>query len=362
MGMQQVEYEFPNPDVDETLQEVEIPKQEPETPPLEIEEAVGRETIGKPSKKQEVEKTIKAGDVEIEVENDVPVEDRDREPVETPEDLTDDELKSYEKKSIRKRIQNFSKSYHDERRAKEEAWREREAMERYAKQLVEENQQLKSRTDQSHNALIESAKRQVQSELAFATQQYKKAYDSGETDAIVEAQQALNTAQIRADKVSGLKPKEIEQSKEALQPQENNVQSQELAAQPAAELPRDEVAEAWADKNTWFGNGPEGDPVMSGTAWGIHTMLGNEGVVAGSEEYYSRIDALMREIYPKKFSDEIDESSKAKPSNVVAPATRSTSPNKIRLKQSEIAVAKRLGVSLEEYAKQVAKLVREQNA
>jgi hypothetical protein len=344
MPMQQVEFEFPDPEKEKNLQEVEIPEQEPETPDVEVEGAVGRETIEKPSKQKEKE-TIEAGDVEIEVENDVPPEDRGRKPSEPPEEVTNEELENYSEK-VKKRIQHFSKGYHDERRAKEAAQREREALEQYAKQLVEENQQLKTRTDQSHNALIESAKRQVASELAIAQQKYRQAYESGETDAIVEAQQALNTAQIRADKVN------------------NTVQSQELAP-PQPELQRDEKAAAWADKNTWFGNGPEGDPEMTSFAWGVHTKLVNEGIDPRSDEYYERIDARMRQVFPAQFDDGIDDepevAPKTKPSNVVAPATRSTSPKKVKLSQSQIAIAKRLGVPLEQYAKQVADLARKQN-
>jgi len=362
MPMQQVEFEFPDPDKEKNLQEVEIPEQEPETPDVEVEGAVGRETIEKPSK-QKGKETIEAGDVEIEVENDVPPEDRGRKPSEPPEEVTNEELENYSEK-VKKRIQHFSKGYHDERRAKEAAQREREALEQYARQLVDENQQLKSQTDQSHNALIESAKRQVASELAIAQQKYRQAYESGETDAIVEAQQALNTAQIRADKVNSLKPKKPEVRQTTLQPEQNTVQSQELAP-PQPELQRDEKAAAWADKNTWFGNGPEGDPEMTSFAWGVHTKLVSEGVDPRSDEYYERIDARMRQVFPAQFDDGIDDepevTTKAKPSNVVAPATRSTSPKKVKLSQSQIAIAKRLGVPLEQYAKQVADLARKQN-
>jgi hypothetical protein len=363
MPMQQVEYEFPNPDKEENLQEVEIPATEPETPELEVEGAVGRETIEKPSKKTE-EKVIEAGDVEIEVQNDTPPEDRDRERSEPPEEITNEELQSYSNK-VKKRIQQFSRGYHDERRAKESAEREREALEKYAKQLVEENQQLKTKTDQSHNALIESARKQVESELTVAQQKYRQAYEGGETDAIIEAQQALNTAQIRAEKVNSLKPKQVEQNQTALQPEENTVQSQQLAPPQPEPLQRDEKAAAWADKNTWYGNGPEGDPEMTALAWGVHTRLVNEGVDPRTDEYYERIDARMRQVFPEHFKDdgvgEPEEQPKAKSSNVVAPATRSTSPNKVRLKQSEIAIAKRLGVPLEKYALQVATLAGKQN-
>jgi len=360
MPMQQVEYEFPDPDKEKNLQEVDIPEQEPETPEVEIEGAVGRETIEKPSKQKEKE-TIEAGDVEIEVENDVPPEDRGRKKSPPPEEVTDEELEQYTNEKVKNRIKHFSKGYHDERRAKEAAQREREALEQYAKKLVEENQQLKTKTDQSHNALVESAKRQVASELAMAQQKYRQAYESGQTDAIVEAQQALNTAQIRADKVNSLKPRAVTDTKAdtALQPEQNTVQSQELA--PQQQAPRDEKAESWKDDNPWFGS----DDEMTAFALGLHTKLTKEGVDPRSDEYYEKINSRMRQVFPDQFDDgvdeELEEAPKPKPSNVVAPATRSTSPKKVKLSQSQIAIARKLGVPLDQYAKQVADLARKQN-
>ena len=358
MAIQQVEYEFPDPDKDKNLQEVEIPEKEPETPELEIEEAVGRETIKKGSTKEK--DTIQTGEVEIEVEDDTPPADRGRKSSEAPEKVTDEELDKYSDK-VKKRIQHFSKGYHDERRAKEEAQREYGAMEDYARKLVEENQQLKTRSDQNHNALIESAKKQVQSEVAVAQHQYKQAHEAGETDAIIEAQKLLNNAQIRAAQVSNMQPKAVGQVRGALQPQQNNVQSQESA--PRMQFEHDKKASGWADKNTWFGNGPEGDPEMTSFAFGLHTKLVNEGVNPQSDKYYERIDARMREIFPDQFDDGIDDSGepRKKSSTVVAPATRSIAPKKIRLTESQQTIAKRLGVPLKQYAEQVAELARKQD-
>ena len=362
MPIQQVEFEFPDPDKEENLQEVEVPQEEPKAEEIEVEGVEGRETIEKPAEK---EKVIQAGEVEIEVVDDVPPEDRGRKPSEPPEEVTNEELENYSEK-VKNRIKHFSKGYHDERRAKEAAEREREALEQYAKKLVDENQQLKTKTDQSHNALIESAKKQVASELAVATQAYRKAYEAGETDAIVEAQQALNIAQIRVDKVNNLIPKPVPKEQTALQPKQNTVQSQELApSQVEPALQRDSKATAWADENTWFGNGPEGNPEMTSFAFGVHTKLVNEGVDPRSDEYYEKIDSRMRQVFPDQFDDGIEDepevTPKQKPSNVVAPATRSTAPKKIRLTPSQIAIANKLGVPLEIYAKQAAELARKQN-
>ena len=360
MPRQQVEFEFPDPDKEEEQGveiEVELPEEE-ET--VEVEPAVGRENLTK-QKKTEKE-VIKADDIEIEVEDDTPPEDRGRKPSEPPEAVTDEELENYSEK-VKNRIKHFSKGYHDERRAKEEAMREREAMEQYAKQLVEENQKLKGKTDQSHNALIEAAKKQVASELAVAQQQYRQAYESGEPDAVLTAQQALNIAQIRADKVNNLKPKVVEEvSETSLQSIPNQVQQQESPPQPQAPV-QDKKSQAWRDENPWFGNGPEGDREMTAFALGVHDKLTQEyGVDPRSDEYYEKINARMRQVFPAYFNDGIEdepeETPKTKSSNVVAPATRSTGPKKVRLTQSQVAIAKRLGVPLEQYAKQAAQLSR----
>ena len=347
MPRQNVEFEFPDPDKEETTQEVEIDVVE-EDAPLEVEGAVGREEM-KSAKDKNV---IKAGEVEIEVEDDTPEEDRGRKASPPPEEVTNEELENYSDK-VKNRIKHFSKGYHDERRAKEEALREREALESYAKNLIEENKKLKGSVDQSHNTLIESAKKQVDGELAMAKAKYREAYESGESDAILEAQTMLNTAQIRMERVNGLKPKQIQ----PLQPQETPVQPQVDAPQP--QVQRDEKAKAWRDNNPWFGS----DDEMTAFALGLHNKLTKEGVDPKTDAYYEKINTRMQQVFPDQFDDGIEdepESTQRKSSNVVAPATRSTAPNKIRLTQSQIAIAKKLGVPLETYAKQAAALMRKQ--
>ena len=342
MPREQVEFEFPDPDKEEGT-EVEVTPVEEPTPELEIEEAVGREAIGKPKKKEE--------DAEIEVVSDVPPEDRGRKPSAPPEEVTNEELENYSDK-VKKRIQHFSKGYHDERRAKETAQREREELERYAKKLVDENQKLKGSVSKGHNALIASAKKQTESEVNLAKKQYREAYDSGQADAIVEAQDALTNANIRKDKVSNLKPR----AEVPLQTGRNTVQS----PQPApVQAPRDEKAEAWRDNNSWFG----ADDEMTAFALGLHTKLTKEGTDPRSDDYYGKIDTRMREVFPSQFDDGIDDSGAPKKtsSNVVAPATRSIAPKKIRLTESQQTIAKKLGVPLKQYAEQVAELARNQN-
>ena len=347
MPRQNVEFEFPDPDEDEATQEVEVDVVE-EDAPLEVAGAVGREDM-KSAKDKNI---IQAGEVEIEVEDDTPEADRGRKAAPPPKEVTNEELENYSDK-VKNRIKHFSKGYHDERRAKEEAQREREALETYTKNLMAENKKLKGAVDQSHNTLIESAKKQVNGEIALAQRQYREAYESGEPDAILEAQTALNTAQIRSEKINGLKPKQIQ----PLQPQETPVQTQVEAPQP--QVQRDEKAEAWRDNNPWFGS----DDEMTAFALGLHNKLTKEGIDPKTDTYYEKINTRMQQVFPDQFDDGIEdepEAPKQKSSNVVAPATRSTAPKKIRLTQSQIAIAKKLGVPLETYAKQAAELMRKQ--
>jgi len=342
MPRQQVEFEFPDPDK-EAAAEIEVDIAE-EDAPLEVEGAVGREDMKKPGKD-----TIKAGDLEIEIEDDTPPEDRGRKPSEPPQEVTDEELENYSEK-VKSRIKHFSKGYHDERRAKEAALREREALEAYAKQLVEENQRLTGTVSKNQTVLLEQAKQTVARELEMAKRQYKDAYEAGDSDAIVEAQDAIATARIRADRLANFKPAPLQTEETTVKVPQQPIETQAV---------RDERAVSWADENPWFGS----DDEMTAFALGLDAKLKKSGVDPQSDEYYEKINSRMRQVFPDQFDDGIEDepaSTQRKSSNVVAPATRSTGPKKIRLTQSQIAIAKKLGVPLETYAKQAAELMRKQ--
>jgi hypothetical protein len=283
---------------------------------------------------------------EIEVIDDTPEEDRNRKPMtEPPKEVTDDELSKYDE-SVQKRIKHFTKGYHEERRAKEAAQREKDEAMRFAHALAEENKQLKGSVNQNQIALLEQAKKVVANELEVAKRQYKEAYEAGDSEALVNAQEALTSARMKAEKVQNFRPT-------PLQVEETPVQ---MAPQPQQAAPVDEKLLAWQDQNQWFGSNKR----MTAYALGLHEDLVGEGIPAGSDEYYKRINADMRE----RFSDQFgaDESVDAKPqrtkSNVVAPATRSTAPRKIVLTQTQVQIAKRLGVPLELYARKVAEEMR----
>jgi hypothetical protein len=283
---------------------------------------------------------------EIEVVDDTPPEDRGRKPMtEPPKEVTDDELSKYDE-SVQKRIKHFTKGYHDERRAKESAEREREEALRFAQSLAEENKKLKGSVNQNQTALLEQAKKVVANELETAKRQYKEAYEAGDSDALVNAQEALTTAKMKAEKVNNFRPTPLQVEKTDVQP----------AYQPQPAAPVDEKLLAWQDQNQWFGSNKR----MTAYALGLHEDLVGEGIPAGSEEYYKRINTDMRERFADQFG--ADEPADAKPqrtkSNVVAPATRSTAPRKIVLTQTQVNLAKRLGVPLELYARKVAEEMR----
>jgi len=283
---------------------------------------------------------------EIEVVDDTPEDDRDRTPMtEPPKEVTDEELSKYDE-SVQKRIKHFTKGYHEERRAKESAEREKDEAIRLAQAVLEENKKLKGSVNQNQTALLEQAKKVISGEVETAKRMYREAYEAGDTDKLVEAQEALTTAKIRADKVNNFRPA-------PLQVEETPVQTTQ---QPTRAAPVDDKLLAWQDNNQWFGSNKR----MTAYALGLHEELVSEGIPSGSDEYYRRINTDIRDRFPDQVG--AGESVDAKPqrtrSNNVAPATRSTAPRKIVLTQTQVNIAKRLGVPLELYARKVAEEMR----
>jgi hypothetical protein len=286
---------------------------------------------------------------EIEVVDDTPEADRNRKPMqEPPKDVTDEELSKYDE-GVRKRIQHFTKGYHEERRAKEAALREREEALKLAQNIIEENKRLKGSLTQNQAALIEQAKKASIIELAQAKVRYKQAYESGDSDQLVAAQEQLTEAKMKADRLANLKPPVQKEEDEVKLP----VSKPEVA--PAAPAQVDERAAQWQQRNSWFGQ----DHEMTSFALGVHSKLVESGIDPTSDEYYKRIDNRLRQVFPDQFESEkpADAPPQRSKSNV-APATRSTAPKKIVLTQSQVNIAKRLGVPLEAYAKQVAEQMR----
>jgi len=344
MPFQKVEFSFPDEEQEDTTIEIE------DSGEVEID-LTGKKTAEdykepeaepEPEPEPEIEAEVE-DDVEIEVYDDTPKADRNRKASEPPEDVTDEELENYSKK-VQNRLKHFSKSYHDERRAKESAQRERVELEKLAQRLVDENKELKSNVAKNQEALLEQAKLNANSEVESAKQAYKIAYEEGNSEAVVDAQETLTSAKLKSERLNNFKIP-------ALQEEETPVQDAE--ATHTQEVYRDTRVEEWKAKNPWF----DTDPEMKSFAIGVHYKLTDEGVDPRTDEYYERIDARMRQVFPDKFEEEIPKQTK-KATNVVAPAVRSTNPKKVKLSLTAQAVAKRLGVPLEEYAKQMAALER----
>jgi hypothetical protein len=284
------------------------------------------------------------GQTEIEIVDDTPAEDRGRKPMkEAPAEVTDDELEQYSE-GVKKRIQHFSKGYHEERRAKEAAFREREEALRLAQNLVEENKRLQGSLGQGQQALLEQAKKVVANEVETAKQKLKAAHEAGDTEAFITAQEELTTAKIRAERVNNFKPPV---TSAVAKPEESVVQP---APSPVAP-PVDSKARAWQEANPWFMTNRR----MTAVAMEIHNELVDSGVDPTSDEYYQRVNQEVRQTFPDAFPSE------KRKSSVVAPATRSTAPRKIVLTQSQVHIAKRLGLTNEQYARAVAEQMRKQN-
>jgi hypothetical protein len=284
-------------------------------------------------------------DVKVEVVDDTPEEDRDRKPMaEQPDDVTEEELSKYKDVKLRDRIAHLSKARHEERRAKERAERELQEAVSIAQRILAENESLKNNAGNSQKVILDQAATVASREMAEAKRAYKEAYEAGDSEALVNAQEAITSAKLKADRIEVAKQR-------ALQEVKTPVQNVPTPPPPAREVPVDEKAVRWKDRNSWFNK----DREMTGFALAVHEKLvDEEGIDPRSDAYYERIDARMREKFPEKFS------SNPKRSNVVAPATRSTAPKKIVLKQSQVSLAKRLGIPLDLYAKQVALEMRKE--
>ena len=307
-------------------------------------EAVEEEVVETPEAVEE--------EFEIVVEDDTPEEDRDREPM--PEEIVDtlekDELEEY---SVEKAKQ-LKKVWHDERRAKEEAQRERDAAVAFAKQQQEENKKFRADLNKGEEALMQNSKSSAEHELQLATKMYKEAFEAGEADQVADAQAKMVSAQSRLHAAENYQ-RQYGEVEEAEQNEGWNIQPQQ-EQQPQI----DRKALAWQKKNeSWWGNNRK----MTSFAFGVHEDLVSQGIDpdVDSDEYYSSIDKEMRLRFPEEFEGETPEAdasprTAAKAKTVVSSAKRTTKSKKVVLKDSEVRLAHRLGITPEDYVKQKLKL------
>lgn len=287
-------------------------------------------------------------DFELEIEDDTPELDRGRKPLpkEVREELENDDLEKYTEDAQAK-LRALNKVWHDERREKEQALRERQAAEDMAKRMLEENKQLKSRLSSGEQSYLNTYKNAAELELNAAKRAYKEAYDMGDADRLVEAQQQIADANYKLRRAEEYVPSRHEE--------ETEVQSV-----PEAQVPRpDQRTIAWQERNDWFGK----DEEMTSLALGLHQKLVKQygASYPSTDEYWQKVDDTMRRRFPDYFEDDQqqeEEAPRTRPqrvervSTVVAPATRSSPSKKVKLKQSEVNIAKRLGLTPEQYVRE----------
>ena len=282
---------------------------------------------------------VEQDEFEVEIIDDTPEKDRVPKRKETvdsnPESDNEDEVKNYSE-GVQKRISKLKYEFHEERRAKEEANRLQEEAIKYAEKLKKDNESLRKTLADGESMLIDQAKGRVGAELDKAKSDYKEAYESGDPDKLIEAQEKLSKLHNEKFRVDEYKPK----------PQEVEDQAPKRQAPKLSQRDLD-----WQKNNDWF----EKDSVMRGTAMGLHSDLQQKGVVPGSEEYYKGIDEGMRKIFPEKFEVQ-QEAPELQNGNVVAPVERNGKKSRtVRLTRTQVALAKRLGLSNEQYAAQLMK-------
>ena len=351
MAYQEVKYDFPDPDKEDddaidiapSSEKEVFPKDDAKEPEIEDGvEIVDDEVDDEPKAKVKPE---------IEVIDDRPEEDRGHQRSKKPSEVTDEELANYSK-DVQGRIKHLSKSYHDERRDREQAQRERTEMELFARRLVEENKRLKQGSTKSNAALLEQAKRTVAAEITSARREYAEAMDAGNTEAILAAEEKLAEARYKKQRVDAIRlPQETDRQQEtSLQQPVGEVQQPRETQQESS---RDAKAEEWRARNPWF----DRNRAMQGFALGYHQELVESGVDPRSDEYYGKLDARMRQVFPSEFEDgEAEQESRKSTQNVVAGVKRTSAQPKYQVSRSGRAIAKRLGVPLEEYAKHMALL------
>jgi hypothetical protein len=283
-----------------------------------------------------------APEIEIEIEDDAPAEDRGRQPLPKPlvEELEKDELDQYDD-NVKTKLKQMRKVWHDERREKESALREQHEAVNLAQRLLEENKRIKGILTNGEREYVSTIQTNADMELKIAQRAYKEAYEAGDSDKVLEAQQALQVANLKMMQVKNFRMP-------SLQEQEVPVQQQPVQYQPAPYVPEpDNKAVAWQKRNRWFGQ----DRSMTAFALGLHEDLRDNGVEVGSDEYYRELDNTMRKRFSEKFESQEDnrQQTRTRAGTVVAPAVRSTAPNKVKLKQSQVNLARKLGLTPEQY-------------
>jgi len=287
-------------------------------------------------------------DVEIEIVDDTPERDKGRKPLDREvADPTDEEIDQYSD-GVKKRIKELTHARHDERRAKEALLREKQELERLAQHMVAENNRLKQYVNSGTEQYAASQLQIAETEVEKAKRQLKEATESFDTDAVIAAQDALMDAKMKVQAAKNFRPTPLQVEETEVQTQQTQVSRPEL----------DDKTVRWQAKNQWFGS--TGYEEVTSFALGLHQKLVNSGVDPRSDEYFERIDARIKSTFPEVFGGTEDKpksgDSSKRPTSVVAPATRSTGARKVQLTPTQVALAKKYGLTPQQYAAEVAKL------
>jgi hypothetical protein len=287
-------------------------------------------------------------DFEVEIVDDTPEQDRDkarRPEGAEPEVPEDDEIASYSE-SVQKRIKKLKYEFHEERRAKEEAARLRDEAINFAQKERDEKVRLQRMLEEGEGVLIGQAKQRLAVQLEKAKSEFKAAYEMGDADAMAEAQSRLTELKNEEYRLNSYRPPQRTQAPQAPQPQQRPA-----VAQPSGK------AKEWAQSNPWFMR--QGDEDITALAMGTHEKLVRSGVAPDTDQYYAQIDAAVRRAFPERFADASPEvkPQRRQAGNVVAPAGRTSNqtPRKVVLTSTQVALAKRLGLSPQQYAAQLLK-------
>jgi hypothetical protein len=325
------------------------------------EEQMEEQTMSSEDKFFGVKTTIggEKADVDVEVVDDRPPEDR-RPPAKeasTEEGGGDDELEGYSDK-VKKRINKLRYQQHEERRQREAAEKMREEAVRVAQKYADENKKYHAIIQEGEQYLVHQIRERANLSLEQAKGQYRQAYEEGNTDKVVEAQEAMMRAQAEFSSADQ-QFNQIAQNREQWKQWQQQQPPQQPAQQPVQQQPEPqqppqptEKAARWAQDNQWFGQEKD----MTALAYGVHERLvRDEGYDPNSDEYFQEIDRTMRSKFPEYFGE--DEAPTKSPPVVTAPSSRNNGakPRKVRLTRTQLSLAKRLGLTPEQYANQLVK-------
>ena len=298
----------------------------------------------------QAEEQIEEEEIFVEEVDDRPQEDRviPRDSKGADFDIPEEEIAQYSE-NVQKRIKQLKYEFHEERREKEAALRQNEEAVKYAQQIMQERDGLRATIAKGNEALYSVTQQKLDTEMTAAEGRYRDAYEEGDTEKIVEAQRGMTDAAVEKKQFEQYKPQEDRVT-------EPDTPSEVPQGQPQVTV--DPRAKEWLSKNRWFGNGPDKNVEMTGFAYGVHEELVRSGIDPTSkpDDYYAEVDRRIQDRFPEQFGGVEETRGSPPPQPVVASARRSGGKSrKVQLTRSQVDLAKRLGLTKEQYAAQVAK-------